>query len=88
MRSMDAESIKGDLMMSERCVICGEIIPEGRQVCPMCETGKRPMYLGIIKVKGEEKRRVAGTLQELGNWADNNIRCRGECEVTISKIPE
>ena len=23
--------------MEERCVCCGEIIPEGRQVCPMCE---------------------------------------------------
>lgn len=23
--------------MEERCVICGEIIPEGRQVCPKCE---------------------------------------------------
>lgn len=21
----------------ERCVMCGEIIPEGRQVCPRCE---------------------------------------------------
>lgn len=23
--------------MSERCIICGEEIPEGRQVCPACE---------------------------------------------------
>ena len=23
--------------MEEHCVICGEIIPEGRQVCPLCE---------------------------------------------------
>ncbi|MBR5109883.1 MAG: hypothetical protein IK099_06780 [Clostridia bacterium] len=23
--------------MEDRCVICGEIIPEGRQVCPLCE---------------------------------------------------
>jgi hypothetical protein len=23
--------------MAERCVCCGEIIPEGRQVCPNCE---------------------------------------------------
>ena len=22
---------------AERCVICGDIIPEGRQVCPNCE---------------------------------------------------
>ena len=29
----------GDLM-ENRCVICGEIIPEGRQVCPACEAGE------------------------------------------------
>jgi predicted nucleic acid-binding Zn ribbon protein len=23
--------------MEERCICCGEIIPEGRQVCPSCE---------------------------------------------------
>jgi hypothetical protein len=23
--------------LQNRCVCCGEIIPEGRQVCPMCE---------------------------------------------------
>lgn len=24
-------------MSDNRCVYCGEIIPEGRQVCPICE---------------------------------------------------
>ncbi len=28
-------------MNNNRCVCCGEIIPEGRQVCPTCEMGKR-----------------------------------------------
>lgn len=30
--------------MAERCVCCGEIIPEGRQVCPSCEqkTKRKP----------------------------------------------
>lgn len=23
--------------MEERCICCGDIIPEGRQVCPRCE---------------------------------------------------
>ena len=23
--------------MDERCICCGEIIPEGRMVCPQCE---------------------------------------------------
>ena len=26
--------------MEDRCVCCGAIIPEGRQVCPSCEKGK------------------------------------------------
>ena len=25
---------------SETCIRCGEIIPEGRQVCPKCEEGR------------------------------------------------
>ncbi len=24
--------------MEERCIACGDIIPEGRQVCPKCES--------------------------------------------------
>lgn len=28
--------------MENRCIVCGEIIPEGRQVCPMCEKGLKP----------------------------------------------
>lgn len=27
-------------MSEERCVSCGAVIPEGRWVCPGCETGK------------------------------------------------
>lgn len=29
------------LKSEETCVSCGETIPEGRQVCPGCEGGKR-----------------------------------------------
>lgn len=25
-----------------RCVCCGAIIPEGRQICPKCEAGEKP----------------------------------------------
>lgn len=24
-------------MSENRCVVCGDVIPEGRQVCPICE---------------------------------------------------
>ena len=26
-----------EVIMEDRCICCGEIIPEGRQVCPQCE---------------------------------------------------
>lgn len=29
--------------MVDRCVCCGEIIPEGRQICPICEKGTKKM---------------------------------------------
>lgn len=29
--------VVSEVYMEERCVICGAIIPEGRQVCPVCE---------------------------------------------------
>lgn len=29
-----------EIPADNRCVCCGEIIPEGRQVCPICEGGK------------------------------------------------
>lgn len=35
-------------MGPERCVCCGEIIPEGRQVCPQCERRKKP---DVVKVE-------------------------------------
>lgn len=27
--------------MTERCVCCGEEIPEGRMICPQCENGRK-----------------------------------------------
>ncbi len=26
--------------MEDRCIVCGEVIPEGRMVCPNCEEKK------------------------------------------------
>ena len=30
----------------ETCVVCGEIIPEGRQICPNCEKDKTLLGYG------------------------------------------
>lgn len=36
-----------------RCVVCGEIIPEGRQVCPQCESdlANRPAHYTDGKIE-------------------------------------
>ena len=31
---------------ADRCVYCGEIIPEGRLICPMCESIINPTKTG------------------------------------------
>jgi len=36
--------------MEDRCVMCGEIIPEGRMVCPVCEER-------VLTRKGERRQR-------------------------------
>lgn len=38
-RNADNNDIKRLIQTDGRCVCCGEIIPEGRQVCPKCERG-------------------------------------------------
>jgi RNA polymerase subunit RPABC4/transcription elongation factor Spt4 len=39
--------------MAERCVCCGAIIPEGRQVCPNCENAPlREKLIGVLDVIG------------------------------------
>jgi hypothetical protein len=37
--------------MAERCVCCGAIIPEGRQVCPKCENA--PLRAKLIELVNE-----------------------------------
>lgn len=37
--------------MIDRCVMCGEIVPEGRQVCPNCEHQDRPRLKVIITLR-------------------------------------
>ena len=45
--------------MTDRCVMCGEIIPEGRQFCPKCENATRSqdeICEEIIRLRKEGKR--------------------------------
>lgn len=36
-------------MNVDRCVICGAIIPEGRQVCPICEADITPIIPNVAR---------------------------------------
>ena len=47
--------------MEDRCVCCGEIIPEGRQVCHTCENEKTSRKMGK-GIKFERIRRITGYL--------------------------
>ena len=42
--------------MEEHCVACGAIIPEGRQVCPMCEKGVIEWYQLQLSSKSVKSR--------------------------------
>lgn len=47
-------------MSENRCVSCGEIIPEGRQICPRCrfEAGRQQHRLtkySVVILKGKEE---------------------------------
>lgn len=35
------EVLDGNTASDNKCVVCGDIIPEGRQVCPNCEEGEK-----------------------------------------------
>lgn len=42
-------------MSENRCVCCGDIIPEGRQICPACEKGyKHGHWLSGKTILGTE----------------------------------
>ena len=53
--------------MTDRCVCCGEIIPEGRQVCPMCEEkiGHQPSFGGDHQLRARYKQAVYDVIAKI-----------------------
>ena len=41
-------------MSEERCVMCGDIIPEGRMVCPICEKKWKGTPIEVFKPARDE----------------------------------
>lgn len=47
--------------MSERCVCCGAEIPEGRQVCPICEEKAKEWHISKeVLIKGGDNNGTDG----------------------------
>ena len=54
-------------MNDNKCLFCGEIIPEGRQLCPTCETrekGQTVTVKTIIKMTEQQKQAVEDARRE------------------------
>ena len=53
--------------MEERCVCCGEIIPECRQVCPTCEDkiGQQPSFGGDPQLRSRYKQALYDVIAKI-----------------------
>ena len=56
----------------DRCLICGEVIPEGSQVCPACRN-KYDIVTGEAEEMAQELRDIADVLK-ITEGTDTNIR--------------
>ena len=83
---------KGCVNMTERCVCCGEEIPEGRQVCPSCESGnikdsgnRREFETGAVRDVQEGKGRMDllpwSAIIEVSKHCENGAKKYGEHNV-------
>lgn len=48
--------------MEDRCVICGVMVPEGRQVCSFCESGKSRRTEKAKPIKDKVKRKMLNNI--------------------------
>lgn len=53
--------------MDKRCVCCGEIIPEGRQVCSTCEAAisQQPTFGGDYRLRARYKQALYDVIAEI-----------------------
>ena len=73
------------MLMTEQCVVCGEEIPEGRQVCPKCESNMKAK--GIVKQVMKEGIRKYGSIAKWSkaeNESENTLYGLYETRVTPS----
>ena len=72
--------------MEDRCIVCGEVIPEGRQVCPGCEfKHRRNESLKVLDAIGN----VYGNLSAVWvavNMANNALAAQIRLENYIKRL--
>ena len=70
-------------MSENRCVCCGEIIPEGKQVCPNCsaKSDKKERYVGYCTID-KLIFTSSGTLKEMTDWAEKQLT-KGARDISI-----
>ena len=44
--------------MENTCICCGEIIPEGRMVCPICEMKAKDLNFGNFSLTNTKERDI------------------------------
>ena len=66
----------------DRCLICGEVIPEGSQVCTACRN-KYDIVTGETEEMAQELRDVAAVLK-ITEATDTNIRTSMESILRIA----
>lgn len=69
-------------MEAEKCVVCGAVIPEGRQLCPHCTPDLR-IEPQEAKRTAEELRDIADVLSITAN-TDGNIQRSMEALLRIA----
>lgn len=72
-------------MSENRCVTCGEIIPEGKQVCPKCKESVR-IYGVRVTYKYGWTRFFHGNLKDVVQWADKELTNEDVNTVNIWRV--
>lgn len=63
-----------------KCICCGSVIPEGRQVCPSCER-----KFGMIKDSGERTQFASGAVRDMHEGKGDMASIPWEAVLRLSK---
>ena len=77
-------------MSENRCVCCGEIIPEGRQCCEKCvaeymEKERSAIFVAEAILKDGRREWTSGTLKAVTEWADKMRNSGKSNEIEIER---